>query len=205
MIRSARMVATLVLLVLLAGCMATTVRDSWVDPDLQGPLEFNKILVVFISPDTARRNAAEDALVARLGASRAVASHTILSGDMVQNAQANEQAIRRQIDGAGFDGAIVMRLVDQQQELNYTPGMVYPTYYGGFYGYWGWGWGAAYSPGYLSTNTVVSVETNLYRLDPDKLEYSGITDTVNPTQVTQMVNEIATAVAQDLRKRRLID
>jgi hypothetical protein len=205
MIHSARAVALLVLLVLVAGCLATTVRDSWVDPDLQGPLDFDKVLVVFVSPDTARRSAAEDALVARLGASRAVASHTVLSGDMVENARANEQAIRSQVNEMGFDAAIVMRLVDQQQQLNYTPGMVYPAYYGGFYGYWGRGWGAAYSPGYLSADTVVSVETNLYSLDPDKLEYSGITETINPSQITQMVNDIATAVAQDLRKRRLIN
>ncbi|MGD8330814.1 MAG: hypothetical protein PVJ49_15405 [Acidobacteriota bacterium] len=205
MMRSARMVATLVLLVLLAGCLATSVRDSWVAPDVQSPLDFEKILVVFISPDAARRNSAEDALVARLGADRAVASHTILSGDLVQNAQANEQAIRSQVSGQGFDAAIVMRLVNQEQQLTYTPGMVYPAYYGGFYGYWGYGWGAAYSPGYLSTDTVVSVETDLYSLEPDKLLYSGITETVNPSQVTQMVDDIATAVEQDLRKRRLIN
>jgi len=205
MIRSARLIAMLLLLVTLAACASTSIRDSWVAPGLQGPLDFKKTLVVFIDPNSATRNSAEDALVARLGSDRAVASHTILTGDMVQNAQANEQAIRSQISGAGFDSAVVMRMVDQQQQLTYTPGMVYPSYYGGFYGFYGWGWGAAYSPGYLSTNTVVSVETNLYTLDPDKLIWAGVTETFNPSQVTQMVNEIADAVARDLYNRRLID
>jgi len=205
MIRSARMVASLLLLITLAACASTSIRDSWVAPDVRGPLDFQKILVVFMDPNSATRNSAEDALVQRIGSDRAVASHTMLTGDMVQNAQANEQAIRSQISGAGFDAAVTMRMVDQQQQLTYTPGMVYPSYYGGFYGFYGWGWGAAYAPGYLSANTVVSVETNLYTLDPDKLVWAGVTETFNPTQVSQMVNEIADAVARDLYNRKLIN
>lgn len=203
--RFVKTVAMSVLLVTLAGCASTSIRDSWVAPDLQAPLEFDKVLVVFMDPNEATRRAAEDALVERLGADRAVASHTMLTGDEVQNAQANEQAVRREVRAAGFDAAVVMRMVNEQQKLSYTPGMTYPPYYGGFYGYYGWGWNYAYSPGYLRTDTIVSVETNLYSLEDDALIWAGVTETFNPTQVTQMVNEIADAVAKDLRGRRLID
>jgi hypothetical protein len=82
--------------------------------------------------------------------------------------------------------------------------MTYPPYYGGFYGFYGYGWGYAYSPGYLSTDTIVSVETNLYDLEEDELVWAGVTETFNPSAVNDMVNEIADAVTDNLRQRGLL-
>jgi len=203
--RFLRMIGLVVLLATVAGCASTSVKNSWMAPDVQGPLGFEKTLVVFMDPTEATRRAGEDALVARIGADRAVASHTMFSAAEVQNAQQNEAADRRKIADAGIDSAIVMRMVDEKQELNYTPGMTYPSYYGGFYGYRGYGWGAAYSPGYMTTNTIVSVETNLYQLDGDKLLWSGVTETFNPNEIGKMINEIADAVGKNLRQRGLIE
>jgi hypothetical protein len=187
------------------GCYSTNIRESWAAPDLQPPLDFDKMLVVFMDPTERTRRAAEESLVRRLGDDRAVASYTLLTGDEVENAEANRDAIRQELDAAGFDAAVTMRLVSEEQTLNYTPGMTYPAYYGGFYGYYGWGWGYAYSPGYVSTDTVVSVETNLYSLDEDRLIWSGVTETFNPGDIGSMVNDIADAVVDNLRRRGLID
>jgi len=162
MMRFSRTTTAILLLVIAAGCASTSIRNSWVAPDVQGPLDYDRILVVFMDPSEATRRAAEDALVTRLGADRAVASHTMFTTEQVQNAQNNQAEVRRQVQAAGIDGAILMRMVGEEQQLTYTPGMTYPSYYGGFYGYYGYGWGYAYSPGYVSTNTIVSVETNVY-------------------------------------------
>lgn len=203
MTRFVRMIGLVVLLATVAGCASTSIRNSWVAPGVQGPLGFQKTLVVFIDPVEATRRAGEDALVARIGSDRAVASHTMFTTQQVQNAQ-NESAVRTAVDAAGIDSAVVLRVVDEEQTLNYTPGMTYPSYYGGFYGYYGYGWGAAYSPGYMTTNTVVSVETNLYRLDGDELVWSGVTETMNPSNIGKTVNEIADAVGDNLTQRGLI-
>jgi len=205
MVRFTRIAAALVLLVTLVGCASTSIRDSWTAPGLQAPLDYEKMLVVFIDPVPATRRAAEDALVARIGADRAVASHTMFSAQEVENAQANEVGNRRKVEAAGIDSAVIMRMVNEQQKLSYTPGMTYPSHYGGFYGYYGYGWGAAYSPGYMRTDTIVSVETNLYDLDSDDLIWAGVTETFNPNDTAKMVNEIAAAVAKDLRAQGLID
>jgi len=163
----------------------------------------NELFCDWIELIETTRRAGEDALVERIGAERAVASHTMFTTQQVQNAQ-NEAAVRAGVDAAGIDSAIVMRMVDETQELNYTPGMSYPSYYGGFYGYYGYGWGAAYSPGYMTTNTIVSVETNLYKLDGDELVWSGVTETMNPSDIAKTVNEIADAVGDNLIQRGLI-
>ncbi len=205
MTRFGRIIGVVVLLAAVAGCSSTSIRNSWVSPDLQAPLDFNKILVVFMDPNEATRRAAEDALVERVGADRAVASHTMFTSQEVQNAEQNEAANRRKVEAAGIDAAIVMRMINEQQKLSYTPSMTYPMHYGGFYGYYGYGWGAAYSPGYLRTDTIVSVETNVYAIEGDKLLWAGVTETFNPDDVAQMVNEIADAVSKNLRQRGLIE
>lgn len=205
MTRFGRIIGVALLLATVAGCGATSIRSSWVAPDVQGPLDFDKILVVFMDPNEATRRAAEDALVERVGSDRAVASHTMFTAQEVQNAEQNKAAVRRELEAAGIDSAIVMRMINEQQKLSYTPGMTYPAYYGGFYGMYGYGWGVAYGSGYLSTDTIVSVETNLYTLDGDKLIWGGVTETFNPDEVGKMVNEIADAVSKNLRQRGLID
>jgi hypothetical protein len=198
------MIGLVVLLATAAGCASTSIRNSWVAPDVEGPLSFGKMIVVFMDPNEATRRAAEDALVERVGSDRAVASHTLLTAQEVENARDNEAAVRRKVQAEGIDAAVVMRMVDEQQQLSYTPGMTYPSYYGGFYGFYGYGWGMAYSPGYMRTDTIVSVETNLYDVDEDELVWAGVTETFNPSQVSQMVNEIADAVAGNLRSRGLM-
>ncbi len=205
MTRFVRMISLVVLVAAVAGCASTSIRDSWVSPDAQAPLTFEKMIVVFMDPNEATRRAAEDALVERMGSDRAVASHTLLSAQEVENAQDNEAAVRRKVQDAGIDAAVVMRMVNEEQKLSYTPGMTYPSYYGGFYGYYGYGWGMAYSPGYLRTDTIVSVETNLYDVDDNELVWAGVTETFNPNQVSQMVNEIADAVSKNLRSRGLVE
>ena len=97
-----------------------------------------------------------------------------------------------------------MRVVDQSQELSYSPGMTYPVAYGGFYDYYDYGWGMASTPGTMRTNTIVSVETNVYDLEDDDLVWAGVTETTNPSQIAGMINEIADAVEKNLRERGLV-
>ena len=74
--------------------------------------------------------------------------------------------------------------------------------------YWGnyhsRGWGAAYDPGYLRTDKIVRVETNIYSLAEDKLIWSGVSETFDPSSTGSMVDQIATAAAAELRSRGLL-
>lgn len=207
MSRLARLVAVILLAAVSAGCLSTQIRDSWVAPDADTPMQIDRAIIVFIDPDERSREAAEDALVARLGSDRAVASHTMFSNEQIRDTDDQEhvEALRREVQAAGIDGAVVMRLVDEQERLNYSVGMAYPVYYGGFYPYYGYGWGNVYGPAYVTSNTVVSAETNIYDLDADELVWSGITETFNPDSIRSMVTDIAEAVIHELRNRRLLD
>ena len=188
------------LLLILSGCASTSIVSSWSAPEVTGPLAFEKTLVLIINPSETIRRVAETRLVQRIGPDRAVAAYTLLP---LNDAQDMATA-RARIEGEGFDGAVVMRVIGTDEQLTYTPGMSYPSYYGSFWGYYGYGWPAVYQPGYLSQDTIVSVETNLYSVTDERLIWSGISETFNPTDTEDMVDDIADAVSDELRAAGLI-
>ena len=189
-----------VAMMMLMVCASTSITNSWVVPDAQ-PIAFEKTIVVFMNTSESVRRSAEDQLVQRIGADRSVASHSLLSQDQVRD----NDAARAAIDAGGFDGAVVMRVIGRDQQLTYQPGMSYPAHYGGFYSYYGYGWPAVYDPGYLRTDTIVTVETNVYSIADDKLLWSGVTETMNPNDVANAVDDVADAVSRELRRQGLTD
>ena len=79
--------------------------------------------------------------------------------------------------------------------------MATPGPSGGFGPYWGYGWGTAYSPGYLTTDTIVSVETLVYSLTDDKLLWASSSRTTNPGNLDQLIREVADATAKEMAKQ----
>jgi hypothetical protein len=104
---------------------------------------------------------------------------------------------------AGFDGAVMMRVADVSKELNYTPG----TYWGdryGFAGYWGNAWAYPYSPGYVTTSTIVTVETQIYSLVEDKLLFAARSETTDPANAGKLIRSIMRHIDEQLKKDGLI-
>jgi hypothetical protein len=186
----------------LASCSASTsLKNSWRDPTVEGPLDFNKVLVVMVTKDAATRRTVEDALVKRITARRhvaAVPSYTML----MESDLTNKEHAKPIVEEAGFDGAIVMRIVGVDKEVNYVPG-TYPAPYYNFWGYYDYAWPAVNDPGYLQTDTIVNVETMVYSVKDGKLVWTGTTETFNPSNIDDMVEGIASAVSKELAKQGL--
>ena len=189
-----------VALVALVGCASSRVTDSWVAPGA-GPIAFEKTLVIVMHPVEGVRRIGENRLVQRLGRGRAVASHTLISMDDVRDTDAARSAIA----GAGFDGAILMRVVGQGQQLTYEPGMVYPSEYGQFWGFYGHVSSAMYATGYMRSDRFVSVETNVYSVEDERLLWSGVSQAFDPLDVGGTVDDVADAVSKELRRVGLLD
>jgi hypothetical protein len=187
----------------LASCSASTsLKNSWRDPSFTGPLDFNKVLVIMVTKDGSTRRTVEDAVVKRMAARRhveAVPSYTLLMDSDLQNKEHAHQLIEE----AGFDGAVAMRIVGVDKEVNYVPG-TYPSPYYNFWGYYDYAWPAVYDPGYLQTDTIVNVETLVYSIKDGKLVWTGTTETFNPSNIDDMVDGIAAAVSTEMAKQGLV-
>jgi hypothetical protein len=196
----------LVVVLLLGGCATTTFTSTWKAPDAKPVNPTGKtIAAIFVSRDESRRRAGEDALAADLRARGAnpIAGYTILPNDQRGDGETARQSLRQ----AGAQGAVVMRVVGRDQRINYTPGVGYafPTYYYGFGPYWGYGWRSVYEPGYLTTDTVVSVETLVYSLQPeDKLLWASTSRTTDPRNLDALVNDVAQATAKEMVRQGLL-
>ena len=191
-------------LLCLAGCAGTTTFTStWKAPDVQAVNPAGKtVAAVFVSREEGRRRAGEDALAATLTARgvRGVAAYTLLPNERRDDGE----AARAHLKEAGVNGVVVMRVVGRDQRVIYTPGFTVPSYYGGFGPYWGYGWGTVYEPGYLQSDTLVSVETLVYSLDRDKLLWASTSRTANPRDIDSLVREVADATAKEMERQGLL-
>ncbi len=201
----------LMALLILAAAACTTARltSSWKAPDT-GPLNFagKKIVALVISDDQALRRQAEDTLARDLTARgvQGVPAYTLIPA-----AEAGDRdKAKARLQQAGAEGVVAMRVAGRNTELNYVPGGPYSTsmwnhpYYSSFWGYYGWGWGVVSSPGYLKTDTVVSVETLIYSLPKDKLLWAALSETTNPSDVDSAIKALVNEAAKRLKYEGLI-
>ena len=185
--------AVLLTIAVSPSCKSTRIVNSWRDPQTMVSLEkLNKVLVIAFLKDEASRRKAEDRM-AELIKGKTIPSYAYFVEDIKS---VDEAAIRERLKSDGFDGAVVMRLVDVSKEVNYIPGNIdtYPFYFSTFDDYYRWGWSYYSTPGRYYTTESYSVETNVYSMKQDKLIWSGLTKTTDPGGVDKLVAEISTII-----------
>jgi hypothetical protein len=72
------------------------------------------------------------------------------------------------------------------------------------WGFYSASWPMAYDAGYVRQDELVDVETCIYSVKEGKLLWAGTTESTNPGDVRRTVEEIADAVAEELRREGLI-
>jgi len=196
-----RLIRSLVCLALLAACAPTTeVLNTWADPSA-GQVRFKKMLNVCACKDEAMRRTVEDQLTKRITGS--TSSYTILSQEDLQD----RESAKAKVKAGGYDGAVVMVLVSVDRTQTYVPGSAYavPAPYTSMYGGWGYGWSTYYDPGYVDTDQLVDFNTNVYRVQDEKLLWASRTQTTDPTSVGSMVDEIISANISEMKKQKVLE
>jgi hypothetical protein len=174
------------------GCASTDMTSTWTDPAARGA-SLSKVAVVCLTKDPGLRRMAEDAAAAQLKGAQAVPSYQVLGDANLQDREAVKAMLKQQ----GFQGVLLMRLAGVTEQIN-------PVTYGTFDGYYGWAAGAVYDPAYLQTDTIVHVISNLYSLEEDKLIWSGVSQTFDPSSAKSLMIDVSKAVAKSIQKDRLV-
>lgn len=182
----------------LAACgAATSIEQEWTTPSPQARVPLQRVVTVFVSDNVTMRRAAEDQLARNLAMRgvQATPSYAILGEQELESTDAARSKLR----DLGFDGVVVMRIVDREQQLEYIP----PTF-DGYWGYWGAypgyavGWG-----GYPYTETIYRLETAAYSLRSNQLVWSALTRTVDPENTRTLIDDTTQVVASELAERGL--
>jgi hypothetical protein len=174
------------------GCASTQMTDTWTDPTAKGAA-MSKIAVVCMTKDPGLRRIAEDTTASQMSGAQAIPSYQVLGEADLKD----REAVKTKLKAAGFNGVLVMRLASVSEQVDAVP-------YGTFDGYYGWAGDAVYGPGYLETDTIVRVVSNLYSLDQNKLVWSGTSETFDPASAKQFMTDVGKAVAKSLQKDRII-
>ncbi len=195
----------LVLAASLSGCATSQIENAWVEPTAT-PQSFalKQVLVVALANDGAIRRATEDALDnavssgprGKAGQLVAHPSYTLLNDRELSDVV----AARKKVEAAGYDGAVLVSFISTQQRVTVEP----PSYSGGFWGSYGYRGGPMmYDPGAVRTDTILRLQVSIYSLAEDKLLWSGVSRTLNPSKIDKLVVDVANAVRDDLNERGL--
>ena len=190
---------------LLGGCATTSTElvNTWKDPAAPG-VRFKKVLTVCACKDDGMRRSVEDRLAGFIQGSQP--SYSVLSDDQLGDQAKTRTALR---DG-GFDGVVMMQLVSVDKSQTYVPGSAYvvPVGYHSMYGGWGYGgyagYGAVYDPGYVREDQLVNFDTNIYRVADEKLLWASRSQTSNPGNINEMVDEIIAETVKEMKQQKVI-
>jgi hypothetical protein len=188
----------------LSGCATTSFQSTWRNPEAQPvTVAGRKIAAVVMTRNPVNRHPAETALAAEITKRGAIGipSYTILKDEN----PADPEAAQKELVASGVDGIVTMRVIARDRQTTYVPGQwTKDPHYHTWAGYWGHGWGQVYEPGYLQTDTFVSVETTVYSVVQNKLLWAGMSETINPSRADALVRELADRVAGQLEKEGLL-
>jgi hypothetical protein len=169
----------------------TKVTDVWHDPSYASGQMTNIVVVGARMTDTSRRTL-EDGFVAALATHgvRATQSYQLMP-DQVPSASDARDALRK----GGFDGALVSTPRGTKEQVTVIPG-------GGFYDYWGPMWAGA--PGYVQTDQFVKFETTLWDPRNEKMVWSALTQTENPSSSRDFITSLVKKVIPSMTEAGVI-
>lgn len=184
---------------LLVSCGSSTgFLHTWKDPEA-APLQFKKVLVLMISPDESIRRAVEDRMSAKMKRTQAVSSYTILTKKEIDDV---EQA-KNKVKELGFDGAVTFKVTKAGEKITTVSGRYYPDPYA-FWNYYSYSWPVVYESGFMTTKQAINVESKIFSLADEKLIWAGISETVDPEGLRDIVDQVANAAARELKNQKLI-
>lgn len=198
---------------LLTACAtsSTMLTERWKDQNYNERI--SRIIVVGISESESRRRLFEDTLVAQLNKRgvEAFSSAELISAEK----EVNKESILAAVKEKSIDSVIVTRLVSVDEQATYLPGSVTvdssghyrpgQDYYYNFNDYYTESTSSTtLTPGNVVTDTIVSLETNLYETKQQQLVWSVTSETFNPNDINKSIQKLSETIVNRLSKDRLI-
>ena len=165
----------------MGACASTKPIMEWRDEGFSGQL--NHILVIAATEQTTQRHSIEDDYVEALTAVpvTAVPSYSLMKSDLPLTRETVEAAI----EGQGFDGVLVTRLLGVEEVEEYQPPVTY-DHYRSYHRYYQRSLDYS-SPGYYRKYKILKLETNLYDTATQKLIWSMQSETIDPSAPQDVV------------------
>ena len=189
---------------ILCSCATTKLKSVWSDPSYQGgPLL--RVFVMGLAKDQRIRRMYEDEFVRQLKTrgTQGIPSYSVIPQDKI----GDENFIDAKIRELRVDAVLVTRLVDVKTiEKYYPPEMYYvpAPYYRGWRGYYRSGYQYMVTPGYMTRDKTVVLETNLYSAQTDQLIWSALSETFLEGSAQSLISSLVSKLVDDMAAKDLI-
>lgn len=202
--RKIAFLVTAVLVLTLASCATTKLTGSFMDESIAGK-KFKYILIIGAAKQPDIRKQFEEEFVRQLQAQnvKAVPSYLILSADQVLN----RDVISAKISELAMDGVLVTRLTELKKKRGTYTGNSYRTpyaYYNQMHEYYKKGFEESAGQSPLTTHKLISLETNIYSAETEKLVWATASDVEVQDQVSKLTEEFVKAVVNRLLRDNVI-
>ena len=201
--------AALMVMLTLASCSSTELLSSW-KAENANLKQYNKVLVVGLTgnKDRSIRDNVESAMVNSLKANNVNAIAASESYGPKAFEKMTDADVVSKVKSDGYDGIVILTLLDKEKEKYYTPGRVsytpYFTYYSRYWRSWRTMYDRVYEPGYYTNTTNYVLEANLYNITEDRLEYSAQTRSFDPGNASTLASGFTKTVVSDMVKKGVI-
>jgi hypothetical protein len=199
----------LMMILFISSCSSAKLNSSWSLPGATAH-KYKKILVVGMTgaKDREIRESVENAMVKKLSI-YGINAQTATSkyGPRTFQNMSDEEATKLVKDD-GFDGVIILALLDKNKEDYYTPGYITRTPYAIVRSRWTSNYrvlyARVYTPGYYTTATDFELEANFYDVDTNELQYSAQIKSFNPGSASVLSADFSKAVIDDMIKKSML-
>lgn len=193
--------ALLIALVLVMSVSACTIPakivNTYKEPGVViHPDDLEYILLAVMARNENQRQIAEDKIAKKYPKLIQSYNYFPLGAGATETTKA-----KRIIKEEGFDGVLLLRLVDEDNKIIYASEKLDVSYWDNHKGFWS----DYYEPGYYTTESRYYIEVQLYRLTDEKLVWSGLSNVIDPTRIDFAVSSVLEATLKEMRAEGFLD
>ena len=195
------MTALILCALLLASCASTptshtTVLGAWKADNYNRRL--SSFMVISLADEPGIREKFESIMANRLKKAglNAIASSDIMTADE----EINRGTVKAAMADKDIDGVLVLRLLGVERDAIYVP----PSPDNSLDTTFSRAAPIVTSPGYVEHRSVITLQIDLYDTTSEHLVWSLRSQTVNPPNVTEVMDRLSNEIVKDLRSKALI-
>ena len=183
-----------------ASIAAVKFTSTWAAPDA-GSVSFKgqKVVALVMSHDMSLRMSAEEALARELSSRgmQGVAAYRMIPPEELKDTA----RAKGWFDREAVAGVVALRPVSQERVKRYGPEVWSGPTYSTLWGFYPYGWTTVYVVGSNRTDTIVVVESLIYKVSTGKLVWGGVSEATNPETLQALVADIVKEAAEKIRKQ----
>jgi hypothetical protein len=199
----------LLILIIGIGCNTSKITSSWKAENVL-PEKYNKILVLGLIREADRTiqekmetHIVDDLKNLGYNAVSSLKEYGLKAFDKME-----EEAAIAKLKNSGVDAVLTIVLLDKEKEKRYVPGDIHYSPYGYYQNrFWRYRtllYYRIYEPGYYVTDTRYFWESNLYKMDDQKLIYSVQTQSFSPANMETMAHEYGRMIVKNMMRENVL-